>query len=140
MFLRKRPVHRGGQRGREDFEVGRARGTCRCGSCALALGPTSAPTELGWLRGAAGKPPVRAQEGLELERPGDRALVVSRRGWQRSSQVAARYAARRRRAFCTEGSAAFALANGRALRSTLAGLAAISISSPVAGLRPWRFF
>ena len=37
------------------------------------------------------------------------------------------------------GHAAFAFANGRARRSTLAGLAAISISSPVAGLRPFAF-
>jgi len=49
-------------------------------------------------------------------------------------------AARRRRAFCTDASAVFAIASGRARRSTLAGLAAIVISSPVAGLRPWRFF
>ena len=48
-------------------------------------------------------------------------------------------AANRRRAFCTDGSAALALANGRARTSTLAGLAAIVISSPVAGLRPVRF-
>ena len=46
----------------------------------------------------------------------------------------------RRRAFCTDGSAVLAFASGRARRSTLAGLAAIVISSPVAGLRPWRFF
>ena len=52
----------------------------------------------------------------------------------------ARQGAKRRRAFCTDGNAAFAFANGRARRSTLAGLAAISISSPVAGLRPVRFF
>ncbi len=45
----------------------------------------------------------------------------------------------RRRAFCTDGSAAFAFASGRARTSTLAGLAAIVISSPVAGLRPVRF-
>jgi hypothetical protein len=48
-------------------------------------------------------------------------------------------AASRRRAFCTDGSAALAFAGGRALTSTLAGLAAIVISSPVAGLRPARF-
>jgi hypothetical protein len=50
------------------------------------------------------------------------------------------YAARRRRAFCTVGSAALAFASGRARRSTLAGLAAIVISSPVAGFRPFRAF
>jgi hypothetical protein len=49
-------------------------------------------------------------------------------------------AASRRRAFCTDGSAPFARASGRARKSTLAGLAAIVISSPVAGLRPWRAF
>jgi hypothetical protein len=51
----------------------------------------------------------------------------------------ARYRPSRRRAFCTDGKAAFALASGRARTSTLAGLAAIVISSPVAGLRPVRF-
>ena len=45
-------------------------------------------------------------------------------------------AASRRRAFCTLGSAALAFASGRARTSTLAGLRAIVISSPVAGLRP----
>lgn len=49
-------------------------------------------------------------------------------------------AASRRLAFCTDGNAPFAFASGRARRSTLAGLAAMSISSPVAGLRPFRFF
>jgi hypothetical protein len=49
-------------------------------------------------------------------------------------------AASRRRAFCTDGSAPFARASGRARKSTLAGFAAIVISSPVAGLRPWRAF
>src|SRR5450755_4581320 len=49
-------------------------------------------------------------------------------------------AASRRRAFCTDGSPALALASGRARTSTLAGLAAIVICSPVAGFRPWRFF
>jgi hypothetical protein len=49
-------------------------------------------------------------------------------------------AASRRRAFGTDGSAALAFASGRARTSTLAGLAAIVISSPVAGLRPVRFF
>ena len=49
-------------------------------------------------------------------------------------------AASRRQAFWTEGSAAFALVSGRARTSTLAGLAAIVISSPVAGLRPWRLY
>jgi len=49
-------------------------------------------------------------------------------------------AASRRRAFCTDGSAPFARATGRARKSTLAGLAAILISSPVAGLRPIRAF
>ena len=48
-------------------------------------------------------------------------------------------AASRRRAFCTDGSAALAFASGRARTSTLAGLAAIVISAPVAGLRPVRF-
>ena len=47
-------------------------------------------------------------------------------------------AASRRRAFCTDGSAALAFASGRARTSTLAGLAAIVISAPVAGLRPVR--
>lgn len=42
------------------------------------------------------------------------------------------HAASRRRAFWTEGSAPLALANGRARRSTLAGLAAMVIASPVA--------
>src|SRR5690349_15555065 len=37
-------------------------------------------------------------------------------------------AASRRRAFCTDGNAALAFANGRARTSTLAGLAAIVIS------------
>jgi hypothetical protein len=37
----------------------------------------------------------------------------------------------------TDGSAAFALTSGRARKSTLAGFAAIVISSPVAGLRPF---
>jgi hypothetical protein len=54
--------------------------------------------------------------------------------------VAHDHAASRRRAFCTDGSAPFARANTRARTSTLAGLAAIVISSPVAGLRPGRFF
>lgn len=49
-------------------------------------------------------------------------------------------AASRRLAFCTDGNAPFAFASGRARRSTLAGLAAMSISSLVAGLRPFRFF
>jgi hypothetical protein len=44
------------------------------------------------------------------------------------------------RVFCTVGSAAFAFASGRARRSTLAGLAVIVISSPVAGFRPLRAF
>src|SRR5450755_4861569 len=39
----------------------------------------------------------------------------------------ARQAAKRRRAFCTEGNAAFAFANGRARRSTLAGLAVTTL-------------
>ena len=38
------------------------------------------------------------------------------------------------------GSAAFAFASGRALSATEAGFAEIVISSPVAGLRPWRGF
>ena len=41
-------------------------------------------------------------------------------------------------AFCTDGSAAFVFASGRARTTTDAGFAAIVISSPVAGLRPWR--
>ena len=64
----------------------------------------------------------------------------------RAAEAAGRYrgarsfdAASRRRAFCTDGSAAFAFASGRARTSTLAGVAAIVISSPVAGLRPVRF-
>jgi len=44
-----------------------------------------------------------------------------------------------RLAFCTDGTAALAFASGRARTSTLAGLAAIVISSPLAGLRPVRF-
>jgi hypothetical protein len=56
------------------------------------------------------------------------------------SRVGLGQAASRRRAFCTDGSADFARAKGRARRSTLAGFAAISISSPVAGFRPFRFF
>src|SRR5205807_6747691 len=48
------------------------------------------------------------------------------------------FVASRRRAFCTEGSASLTFASGRARTSTLAGLAAIVISSPVAGLRPCR--
>src|SRR4051812_40002426 len=49
-------------------------------------------------------------------------------------------AARRLRAFCTDGRAAFVFASARARTSTDAGFAAIVISSPVAGLRPWRAF
>src|SRR5581483_4858551 len=45
-----------------------------------------------------------------------------------------------RLAFWIEGAAAFALASGRALTVTDAGLAAIVISSPVAGFRPGRAF
>jgi DNA-binding transcriptional ArsR family regulator len=51
--------------------------------------------------------------------------------WSGGSQAASR-----RRAFCTLGSAALAFASGRARTSTLAGLRAIVIFSPVAGLRP----
>src|SRR4029453_8721150 len=50
------------------------------------------------------------------------------------------YAARRRRAAATDGSAAFAFAKGRALTVTEAGFGPIVISSPVAGLRPLRAF
>src|SRR5450755_5091323 len=66
------------------------------------------------------QPDVRARRDFALNRSGQ--------------------AASRRRAFCTDGSALFARASGRARTSTLAGLAAIVISSPLAGLRPWRFF
>src|SRR5579872_2862210 len=49
-------------------------------------------------------------------------------------------AASLRLAFWTVGAAAFAFASGRAFTVTAAGLAAIVISSPVAGLRPGRAF
>jgi hypothetical protein len=53
-------------------------------------------------------------------------------GWSSGASQAAS----RRRAFCTLGRAALGFASGRARRSTLAGLRAIVIASPVAGLRP----
>jgi peptide/nickel transport system substrate-binding protein len=62
--------------------------------------------------------------------------------WRRGAATADSpgYAARRRFAFCTDGSADFALASGRAFSATAAGFAEIVISSPVAGLRPLRAF
>src|ERR1700727_3182469 len=72
--------------------------------------------------------------------PSDRAQPASRGPPLHAGGFSAAPAARRRRAFCTERSAALALANGRERRSTVAGFLAIVISSPVAGLRPLRAF
>ena len=57
-----------------------------------------------------------------------------------ASQAVPAYSPSRFFAFCTDGSAAFVFASGRARTTTEAGFAAIVISSPVAGLRPLRAF
>jgi hypothetical protein len=95
---------------------------------------SNGPHERSGSKGAAvlNPPPGR------LEQLGDQ--LLARDSLSREPPRSRSHAASRRRAFCTDGSAPFARANGRARTSTLAGLAAIVIASPVAGLRPGRFF
>ena len=82
--------------------------------------------------------PDRLTEALKDIRTRGESPAAGRGRWP-SREARPFDAASRRRAFCTDGSAALAFASGRARTSTLAGLAAIVISSPVAGLRPGRF-
>ena len=56
--------------------------------------------------------------------------------WVLSAQLTGASGGESSACFLTDGSATFASAGSRARRSTLAGLAAIVISSPVAGFRP----
>src|SRR6516164_11083773 len=94
---------------------------------------SSGPRRDGQLSSTLGNSPRRGRVELRWR------VRVSAEDGERYREARPFDAASRRRAFCTDGSAAFAFASGRARTSTLAGLAAIVIASPVAGLRPARF-
>ena len=100
-----------------------------------AIGAARPRSESKELQRVANSPPTE-NEASSPERTSPPLSLVAVRRQGRVAQAASR-----RRAFCTgRQRAPFARANGRARKSTLAGLAAIVISSPVAGLRPLRAF